>query len=69
MIVWINGTFGSGKTTVAHELDKRLGKSIIYRSVTGSKIPISRTLRKLRLVSGGSTASNGPIGSTNNQWG
>lgn len=30
MIVWINGTFGSGKTTIAHELDRRLEKSIIY---------------------------------------
>ena len=25
MIVWINGTFGVGKTQVAHELARRLG--------------------------------------------
>lgn len=30
MIIWINGTFGSGKTTIAHELDRRLEKSFIY---------------------------------------
>jgi nicotinamide riboside kinase len=30
MIIWINGTFGSGKTTVAYELYKRLPNSIVY---------------------------------------
>lgn len=30
LIVWINGTFGSGKTTTAYELHKRLPRSIVY---------------------------------------
>ncbi|NLM05435.1 MAG: tunicamycin resistance protein [Tissierellia bacterium] len=30
MIIWINGAFGSGKTTCAFELNRRLKKSIIY---------------------------------------
>lgn len=30
MIIWINGTFGSGKTTVAYELHKRLPNSTVY---------------------------------------
>lgn len=30
MIIWINGTFGSGKTTTAYELHKRLPRSIVY---------------------------------------
>ncbi len=30
MIVWINGAFGSGKTTCAYELNKRLSKSFVY---------------------------------------
>ncbi|WP_099156685.1 AAA family ATPase [Virgibacillus ndiopensis] len=30
MIIWINGTFGSGKTTTAYELHKRLKNSFVY---------------------------------------
>lgn len=30
MIIWINGTFGSGKTTAAYELQRRLSQSIVY---------------------------------------
>jgi len=30
MIIWINGAFGAGKTTVAHELDRRLANSFLY---------------------------------------
>lgn len=30
MIIWLNGAYGSGKTTVAFELNKRLNKSFVY---------------------------------------
>ncbi|MFD2043262.1 AAA family ATPase [Ornithinibacillus salinisoli] len=30
MIIWINGTFGSGKTTAAYELQRRLRDSFVY---------------------------------------
>ena len=30
MIIWINGTFGAGKTTVAYELHRRLPLSHVY---------------------------------------
>ncbi|MES3696190.1 adenylyl-sulfate kinase [Mammaliicoccus sciuri] len=30
MIIWLNGAFGSGKTTAAFELNKRLSKSFVY---------------------------------------
>ncbi|WP_250227432.1 AAA family ATPase [Anaeropeptidivorans aminofermentans] len=30
MILWINGAFGSGKTTVAEELNKRIKNSYLY---------------------------------------
>ncbi|WP_075619186.1 AAA family ATPase [Paenisporosarcina indica] len=30
MIIWINGTFGSGKTTTAYELQKRIPNSFVY---------------------------------------
>ncbi|GHV14881.1 tunicamycin resistance protein [Clostridia bacterium] len=30
MIIWINGAFGSGKTTVAYELNRRLADSFVY---------------------------------------
>ncbi len=30
MIIWINGTFGAGKTTTAYELHKRLPNSTVY---------------------------------------
>jgi hypothetical protein len=30
LIVWINGAFGSGKTTCAYELNRRLPKSFVY---------------------------------------
>ncbi|MCH1625228.1 AAA family ATPase [Ferdinandcohnia quinoae] len=30
MIIWINGTFGSGKTTTAYELHKRVKNSFVY---------------------------------------
>lgn len=30
MIIWLNGAYGSGKTTVAFELNKRLSKSFVY---------------------------------------
>jgi adenylate kinase family enzyme len=30
MIIWINGTFGSGKTTTAYELHKRLENSFVF---------------------------------------
>lgn len=30
MIIWINGAFGSGKTTVAHELHRRMPDSHVY---------------------------------------
>lgn len=30
MIIWLNGAFGSGKTTTAFELNKRLSKSFVY---------------------------------------
>src|SRR5580692_4898576 len=30
MVIWINGPFGSGKTTLARELSKQLKPSLIY---------------------------------------
>ncbi len=30
MILWINGTFGSGKTSVAEELSKKVRKSFVF---------------------------------------
>ncbi len=30
MIIWINGTFGVGKTTVSNELHKKLKDSFVY---------------------------------------
>lgn len=30
MILWLNGSFGAGKTTVAHELQKRLERAYVY---------------------------------------
>ncbi len=30
MIIWINGAFGSGKTTTAYELNRRLDNSFVY---------------------------------------
>ncbi|KOP82979.1 tunicamycin resistance protein [Bacillus sp. FJAT-21945] len=30
MIIWINGTFGSGKTTAAYELHRRVENSFVY---------------------------------------
>ncbi|KRG14868.1 AAA family ATPase [Lederbergia galactosidilytica] len=30
MIIWINGTFGSGKTTTAYELQRRVEKAFVY---------------------------------------
>lgn len=30
MIIWINGAYGSGKTTVAYELQRRLNKAFVY---------------------------------------
>ncbi|NCN95152.1 MAG: AAA family ATPase, partial [Bdellovibrionales bacterium] len=30
MIVWINGPFGSGKTTLAEELSKKISRSLIF---------------------------------------
>jgi len=30
MIIWINGSFGSGKTSVAHELNKMIEQSYLY---------------------------------------
>jgi hypothetical protein len=30
MIIWINGTFGAGKTTTAYELQRRLPNSFVY---------------------------------------
>ena len=30
MILWLNGSFGAGKTTVAHELQKRLDRAYVY---------------------------------------
>ena len=30
MIIWINGAFGSGKTTAAYELNRRLPNSFVY---------------------------------------
>ena len=30
MIIWINGAFGSGKTTTAYELNRRLPGSFVY---------------------------------------
>ena len=30
MIIWINGSFGVGKTTVAEKLKEKIDKSIIY---------------------------------------
>lgn len=30
MIIWLNGTFGSGKTTTAYELQKRVPNSFVY---------------------------------------
>jgi len=30
MIIWVNGTFGSGKTTTAYELEKRVEKAFVF---------------------------------------
>lgn len=30
MIIWLNGSFGAGKTTVAHELQRRLDDAFVY---------------------------------------
>lgn len=30
MIIWINGAFGAGKTTVAYDLNRRLSHSFVY---------------------------------------
>ncbi|WP_026081200.1 AAA family ATPase [Paenibacillus sp. PAMC 26794] len=30
MIIWINGAFGSGKTTIAYELNRRIPNSFVY---------------------------------------
>ena len=30
MILWLNGSFGAGKTTVAYELQRRLEKAFVY---------------------------------------
>lgn len=30
MIIWLNGAFGAGKTTIAHELQQKLHNAIIY---------------------------------------
>lgn len=30
MILWLNGAFGAGKTTVAHELQRRLDDAFVY---------------------------------------
>jgi len=30
MIIWINGTFGSGKTQTAFELNRRIQNSFVY---------------------------------------
>lgn len=30
LIIWLNGAYGSGKTTVAFELNKRFSKSFVY---------------------------------------
>ena len=30
MIIWINGSFGVGKTTIAEKLKERIKNSIIY---------------------------------------
>lgn len=30
MILWINGAFGAGKTTIAHELHRRIPHSFVY---------------------------------------
>ena len=30
MIIWINGAFGSGKTNVAYELNRRIESSYVY---------------------------------------
>ena len=38
MILWINGAFGSGKSSVAEELSKKVGKSFVYDP--GSKLDI-----------------------------
>ena len=43
----------------------------VYRRLTGSKTPISRSKVKLKILSGGTTARKCPISSSNNQrrWG
>lgn len=30
MIIWINGSFGIGKTTISYELNKKIINSFIY---------------------------------------
>ena len=30
MIIWLNGAFGAGKTTIAHELQQKLPNAIFY---------------------------------------
>lgn len=30
LIIWINGAFGSGKTTIAYELNRRIPNSFVY---------------------------------------
>ena len=30
MIIWINGSFGSGKTQAAYELNKRIENSFVF---------------------------------------
>ena len=30
MIIWINGAFGAGKTTLAEELSRRLSEAVLF---------------------------------------
>ena len=48
MIIWINGTFGSGKTTTAYELHNRIKHSFVYDPERFGYVLMANVLRRFR---------------------
>jgi hypothetical protein len=42
MLIWINGAFGSGKTLIAHELQRRLQDALVTDPETASRLDRAR---------------------------